>query len=417
MAKERKQLNEADISRVLESSTAMGELILRFAWNAGLSSGEMRELKWENVSFETGELCLPDRTVPMEEGLLLCLQQQWKMTAKNPAEYILASGSHRTQMHRVYLCRLAREALDAGGLTEVNLMDLRNGFVIRQLEKNDWPYVARISGLSLTTLRRNFSGCCPDSPAVPAAETEVTEECLYKLLEQEGASPVGLAVALSWRAGLRGTELAALTWEQVDFDAGRIRLEDRDEPMDEDLARLLRQAYENRVSDEERHVLLTPKTNRPMSDGHLSRMVRNAMIRAGMDDLTLGVLAKKYREEQDAPILSHVQKHGFVTRDEAVELLGVSERQAWKKLHSLVEQGRLVKIGRRYHAAGTVIPPEAQYGVIRDYLTERGGAYRQELAELLHVEPRSCGWILHGLVQEGKLSVNRQWYTLPEEKS
>lgn len=54
--------------------------------------------------------------------------------------------------------------------------------------------------------------------------------------------------------------------------------------------------------------------------------------------------------------------------------------------------------------------------MIRSYLEEHGGAYRQELAELLGLGPRTCGWILHKLVEEGRLEMDRQWYTLPMEE-
>lgn len=43
--------------------------------------------------------------------------------------------------------RLARAALDAGDLKAVRLIDLRHDYVLRQLERHDWQYVSRITGL------------------------------------------------------------------------------------------------------------------------------------------------------------------------------------------------------------------------------------------------------------------------------
>ena len=417
MAKEIKRIDEAAIARVLQRSAGTAaEVILRFAWNAGLSSGEMRELKWQDISFEPAQLYLPDRAVPMEEPLLQCLRERKEMTGAGPAEYVFASGPDRVPLHRVSIGRLAREVLDGFGLTEVTLTDLRDDYMLRQLKKHDWPYVARVSGLSLTTLRRRFAGTAEAARATAAA-ADVTEESLRQLIEREGTSTVGLAVALSWRAGLRGTELAALTWAQVNFASACIRLPDRDEPMDTLLEQLLRQAHEERIPQETECVLLTPKTGRPISDGHLSRMVRHTLIRSGMDDLTLGTLAKRHREGEDSAVLAYVREHGSVSRNEAVTLLKeIGERKAWRRLRRLAERGQLVKIGQRYYAPGTVVPVEEQYPVIRGYLEEHGGAYRQELAELLGLELRVCGWILHNLVEEGRLEMDRQWYTLPLEE-
>jgi len=416
MPKEIKRIDEAVVARVLMRSTGtLAEVILRFAWHAGLSAGEMQGVRWQDVSFEPAQITLPDRVVPMEEPLLRCLQQRQEKMEAAPAEYILASGPCRTQLHRVSISRLAREALDAEGLTEIHLTDLRNGYVLRRLKAHDWPDVARVSGLSLTTLRRNFAACVEGAAESPLAGTAVTEESLRQLIEREGTSTVGLAVALSWRAGLRGTELAALTWSNIDFGAACIHLPDRNEPMDTLLEQLLRQAHEERGPQQNEPVLLTPKTGRAMSDGHLSRMVRHALIRSGMEHLTLGKLVKMHREGSEAPLLARAQEKGGVTRNEAMEMLRVAEHTALRRLNKLVEEGRLVKVGQQYHIPGTVVPPQEHYSTIRGYLKEHGGAYRQDLAQLLGLEPRVCGWILHNLVEEGRLNMDRQWYTLPLE--
>ena len=414
MCKEIKQLNEAAVCLALKRSAGTtAEVILRLAWNTGLSSGEMQEVTWQDVSFETAEICLPDRTVPIDQDLLRCLEQYRETVDRASEGYILTSADRRTQMNRVILSRLARAALDEAGLTEAHLTDLRHGYVLRQLRSHDWPYVARVSGLSLTTLRRKLFDCAGVTAASEHVSDDVTADSLHRLLEREGTSAVGLAVALSWKAGLRGTELVALTWEQIDFAAGRIHLPDRNEPMDALVTALLRQAQEERAPQGGDPVLLAPKTGRAMSDGHLSRMVRHALIRSGMDQLTLGALAKRHHEGEDSMLLARALEQGSLTRREAEELLGVSQRKAWLRLCRLVEQKQLVKVGLRYYHPGAVVPPEEQYPAIRAYLEKHGGAYRQELAELLRLEPRACSWVLYGLVEQGLLEMNRQWYTLP----
>ena len=99
--KEIKKIDEAAVARMLQRNAGtVIELILRFAWNAGLSCGEMQELKWQDVSFDTAQLSLPDRQVPMEEALLECLRERKRMTEAGPAEYMFASGPDRAPLHR-----------------------------------------------------------------------------------------------------------------------------------------------------------------------------------------------------------------------------------------------------------------------------------------------------------------------------
>ena len=64
-----------------------------------------------------------------------------------------------------------------------------------------------------------------------------------------------------------------------------------------------------------------------------------------------------------------------------------------------------------------MVPPEEQYAVIRAFLEESGPAYRQDLADLLHIGPRQCGLILRHMVEEGRLVQVGQRYCLPAGKT
>ena len=97
-------------------------------------------------------------------------------------------------------------------------------------------------------------------------------------------------------------------------------------------------------------------------------------------------------------------------------LLGESRSTAYARLTRLTAQKRLTHVGVKYYPYGAVAPPEEHYAVIRAYLEREGFSYRKELSELLRLEPRQCTWILHGLVEDGKLIREKQRYTLPEEK-
>ena len=110
------------------------------------------------------------------------------------------------------------------------------------------------------------------------------------------------------------------------------------------------------------------------------------------------------------------QYHPAVTRREAMDILGLQKVASYERLRRLTEQRKLVRVGSKYYLTGTVVPPEEQYEVIRKHLERVDGAYRQELAELLHVKARQCTLILKHMVEDGKLIQIGQRYFLPSEE-
>ena len=129
--------------------------------------------------------------------------------------------------------RLAKIALDSENQT-VSLMDLRHDWLLRQIRENGWAYAAKVSGLAVSSLRGQFgSGLRGQQARRPAASggQDETEYILWRIVQQEGSSTAGLAIWMCWRAGMQPGEIAALTWEQVDFDREVLRLPDREIPM------------------------------------------------------------------------------------------------------------------------------------------------------------------------------------------
>ena len=100
-----------------------------------------------------------------------------------------------------------------------------------------------------------------------------------------------------------------------------------------------------------------------------------------------------------------------------MDLLGLSRIAAYERLRQLAARGKLVRVGGKYYPAGQVVPPEEQYAVIRAFLEESGPAYRQDLADLLHIGPRQCGLILKHMVEDGRLVQVGQRYCLPAGKT
>ena len=146
--------------------------ILRLAWLEGLSREEIAALTWDQVQFEGNALTLPDRTVPLAPSAEDCLRERYRLYAQRDP-HVIISDRYQRPMPPESVSRLARTALDTEG-QKVSLKDLRQDFVIRQLQTHDWTYAARVSGMAVSTLRGSFSQYFQDhrdaAPELPNME-------------------------------------------------------------------------------------------------------------------------------------------------------------------------------------------------------------------------------------------------------
>ena len=410
-----KRVNREAVQRVLKHQQGTAaEVILRFAWQMGLIPEEMHGVKWSDVDFEEGVVRLPDRSIPMEDDARICLESWLRKYSSKLLEYVLITESRRHRMSRAYIFRCARAALEKEGLADISLMDLRHDFIVYQLEQHSRPYVAKIAGVTISTLDTAFSQYtkAANKCADRAVEKIVDTDRLTEFILQNPLAPERLSLWMAWKQKLTVRDLAGLTWEQVDPITGTLSLKDRRVPADEQLRGWLQQLRDSRAPDDDPHIILTPNSRKPFDEPRLSRVVKEALIKAGLDQLTPLDLA---HEETDSILLRYMEETGSVTRDETAALLQVSKGAAWGRLHRMAEEGKVIRIGARYYRAGRVVPPEKQYETIRAHLEEVGGAYRKELSEILGVEPQQSTWILHGFVKAGKLVRMKQRYTLPSE--
>ena len=329
--------DEAAMRRILEAEPASPEgVVLRLAWQQGLSRDEISDLTWEQVSFLDDRLELPDRMIPLEAEVRSCL---WRLFQAHSevSPYVVLSSRDRTPLRPESISRLARQALDREGQTSVRLMDLRHDWIIRQLADKDWPAVARISGVAVPALQARFAAYAPEKKPSRRPAAHVDEFKLWKVLQTERDTPAGLALWLAWQMGLQAQEIVALTWDQVDFDSGSLRLPDREVPLTNALRRLLEDTR-RRAPAGEPHVLLTEHSRKPVDLPRLSRMTRAALIRGGMEDVLLRDLRRdESREDEDARLLARTAERGMLTRGEVMELLGLSKTAAYGRLHRLTE--------------------------------------------------------------------------------
>lgn len=404
---------DPDAIRRALSQTGPEVMILRLAWQAGLSRDEISALTWDQVSFLDNRLELPDRMIPLEENLRTALWRLYE-TSHELSSRVVLSARGKTPLAPESISRLARQALDREGQTRVRLMDLRHDWILRQLADKDWAEVSRISGVEIPALQVRFSAYIPEkkSPS-PQDGPRVDEFKLWRILQAEGSSPAGLALWLAWQMGLQAREIVDLTWPQVNLERNTIHLPDREVPLTNAVRRLLEEVRRRRHPADPPQVLLTERSRKPLDLPRLSRLTRAALIRGGMEHTVLRDLRRdEAREDEDARLLDAAQQ-GPLSRGDVMALLGVSKTAAYSRLHRLVEQRRLVRIGGKYYLPDNVVPPERHLDLIRDYLAQAGFAYRQDIVTLLHIRPKQCTLLLRHLVDDGELVQQGQKYYLP----
>lgn len=416
-----RRLDEAALRRLLErEQTGPEALVLRLAWLEGLTREEIASLTWDQVSFLDDRLELPDRMIPLDGEVRAFL---WKLHEAKEARgepedsRVLLSARERKPMRLESVSRLARLALDRGGLRDVRLLDLRYDWISRCLERMDWPEAARVSGVEVATLQLRFSSSAPAKKAPKPPLVQVDEFKLWKVLQAERGTAAGLAMWLGWQLGLQAQEMISLTWEQVDFEEGLLRLPDREVPLTSAVRRLLEEERQRRKPGEDPHVLLTERSRKPLDLPRLSRLTRTVLIRGGLERVTLRDLRRDdNRDAEDERVLQRVLEQGFVSRGDVSELLSLSKTATYARLRRLTELGKLVRVGGKYYLPGTVIPPEQHREAILGYLAQAGFAYRQDIVDLLHIQPKQCTLVLHHMVEEGALVQLGQKYFLPQRE-
>ena len=419
MARSFKRPDEAAMQRVFaRTSGGAAEVVLRLAWLQGLHRAEITALRWDQVDFAGRALLLPDRTIPLDPSAEACLRAWYVRCARNP-ECVAVSDRDQTPMRPESVSRLARQALNSEGLA-LSLLDLRRDFILRQIEAHGWSHAAQVSGVAAAALREEFlpwlraANTLPEAPKVGRDEREYL---LWRIIQQEGSSPAGLALWMGWQLRMQPGEIAALTWDQVDFDRNLLLLPDRELPMGSRLRRMLSEARERRKDPAEPQVFTAPTTGRPMDLARLTTVTRTALIRGGLEQVNLRNLHTWATQDDRSKILLDLAaQQGYLTREDVTAALNVSKATARQQLLRLRKAGQLVRVGARYYPAGAVTPPEDQLSAIRGYLLQHGTGRRQDFLKLLNVPPAQGTQILSRLVEQGELALGGRHYELPEGK-
>lgn len=392
--------------------------ILRLAWQAGLLRDEIQHLTWAQIDFLDQQILLPGRSVPISEELADWLADL-RDSRNRRSEVVVLSDRDQKPLTPESISRLARTALDREGQTGVRLIDLRHDFILRQLEEHDWQYVSRITGVEAAALNLHFGAHLEEkkvSTRIHRDEpAQIDEFALWKLLQAEKTTPAGLTLWLTWQLGLRLEEIVALTWDQVDLKGERLCLPDREIALTSGVHGILKNL--KAAGPAGAFVLTAPRSGQPYDRTRLSKLVRAVLIRGGLDNVTLRDLRLDcdIRVGGENQIVSALRRRQSITRNEVMELLGVSKTTAYNRLKQMVRRGKLTQVGARYYLRDTVVPPERQEAVILEYLTKEGFAYRQDIARILRIDPRQCRPILQRMVASGRITQERQRYILKKE--
>lgn len=235
-----KRPDEAAMFRILARHPYSPEgVILRLAWQEGLSRKELNELIWDQVDFDGGSLLLPDRTVPLEPSVADCLRERYARYRKL-SDRVLIADRGKKPMTPENVSRLAKIALDSEGQS-VSLKDLRRDWIVRQIKAHGWAYGARVSGMAVGSLRGIFPAAIwEDAPQPDVPQTgDDTEYSLWRIVQQEDSSTAGLAIWMCWKLQMQPGEILSLTWDQIDLQTGLIRFPDHDVDMGARTQRLL----------------------------------------------------------------------------------------------------------------------------------------------------------------------------------
>lgn len=225
----------------------------------------------------------------------------------------------------------------------------------------------------------------------------------------------GVALWLTWQLGLRLEDIVALRWKQLEGET--LRLRERAVPLPSGVLAVLQELRDRTAPEPEDFILRAPRSGQPYDRTRISKVVRSALIRGGLDNVTLRDLRLDcdIRVGGENQIVSALRRRQSITRNEVMELLGVSKTTAYNRLKQMVRRGKLTQVGARYYLRDTVVPPERQEAVILEYLTKEGFAYRQDIARILRIDPRQCRPILQRMVASGRITQERQRYILKRE--
>jgi len=342
------------------------ELIIRLAWEAGLTRPEIAALEWKDISLDDGLIHLSNRSVHMEDDLRHCLEARYDLFPPPQYPYVVITDGRKMHPCDGHIGLLVAKAMDSEeALFGIRLNDLRDDYIIRLLEKEGINNTIRKSGVAISTLRALYKEYIPsvkeENTHADALDPYWDEEKLEEILHSEGASPVGIGLYMIMHLGMTITDIISLTWEQIDFERNLILLPTKQYPLDKRLMQILKEAADSRDTGGDPHVLLRPKSGKPFSTSRLNVVIQTALISVGLDNIKLADLGNAAADRAiDEKVFEFIRENGYIQNKHAVKLLNVCYPIANRELHRMAEQRKLLKKGPIYYLPSDLIDCEIE---------------------------------------------------------
>lgn len=394
----------------------MVAVIIRLAWQLGLLRQEIHQLTWEQIDFASSLVRLPDREIPMSLEMQVYLQGLQMERRKMSGPVVLSDRDRRPPAEQ-HMSLVVRQLMQEIGQESVRLLDLRYDYIDQQLQKYSWEYVSQVAGMDLRSLQLHFSK--PDNSATEpeSDDTNIDGQKLWKIIEREGYGVVAVALRLAWQLGLSQSVMHTLRWDMVDWNHKTLNLEREQRTISEDMLSFLRE-LEDRNRQWSEYILISDRAHKAVDQAHLSRMVRASLVRGGCAGVSLVDLRKDWEMQSKwaAPIVTYLEHHGRMTRRDIISLLNLSDSQAKRVMHWMMDRGLVVMSGRSYYLTGTIVPPEQQEAVVLAYLANHPGAKCGELGNLLGLTQKHCLTVLQNFLERGIIErKNNRYY--PSQKT
>lgn len=346
-----------------------GKIILLLGLYAGLSAEEIAQLKWVDIDFQNGILQVCGRAVPLPEDLSKILSCEKQLGA-----YVIysrkAKGGPTTRMNIAWT---ARNELNAAGLSDITLRDLRALYILRAVEKLPMKEVARISGFEIVTLRDFIKKSCPKtpSPKPKAAQTPWDTAQFEMALEQEGDTLDTRIVWLCWQGGLTLKDMPDLYWENISFQQQTWQICGTSRRIPPEMCDRLQdwEPPERRIGP----VLKGKRSGKQLDPIFVIKRAQEFLIRNGFESATFSNLRGSFYapsiHDLSNVILDAVAREKMMSITQLVRETGEPRKDVEQCLHALTQGGKLrySEMEQRYLLPGVNTNRENINAIIAEY--------------------------------------------------
>lgn len=382
-----------------------GKIILLLGLYAGLSAEEIAQLKWSDIDFPNDVLHVCGRTVPLSEDVSKVLSCE-----RQSGPYVIFSRKAKSgPTTRMSIARIARNELDAAGLPDITLRDLRGFYILRAIEKFPIKEVARISGFEIVALRNFIKNNCPETPLPKpkAVQAPWDTSRFEKALEQEGDTLDTRIVWLCWQGGLTLKEMPELYWENISFKQQTWEIFGTSRHIPPEMCGRLQnwEPPENRSGP----VLRGKRSGKQLDPVFVVKRGQEFLIRNGFEVTTFhelrGGFYKPSAHELSNMILGATQREKIMSIMQLVRETGAPRKNVEQCLHNLIQAGKLrySEMEQRYLLPDGKTNRENIYAIIEEHRQSGTPLTTKEIVTRLGLANNLISYYLREAETRGKI--------------